>query len=233
MLSIKWFILVLTVSCFILACQNTDEGSMQPIDDYPLLSNKEEIAQLLKDKCLDTIRFKKGEVVADIGAGNGYLEAMLSLFNDSLTFYIQDIDSSVCNPETVSGVVDFYQKVNGRPFTNRFIVVIGTDTETNLPDNTFDKILMLWTYQYLKEPIKFMRDVRRKLKDGGLLYVINPDIDHEYGPELTKKYGWNASPIEREITDIIRSGFELTGISRNYDAPELPYIMVFKKDKPF
>ncbi len=229
MLQRKWLIIIAIILCFISACQTVDNDSMQPVYGYPLLSNNEEIKQLLKDKCVDTIKFRKGETIADIGAGNGYLEAMLSIYNDSLTFYIQDIDTSVCNQKAINEVVDFYQKVNARPFTNKFIVVNGTDTETNLPDNAFDKILMLWTYSYLKAPREFIIDVRKKLKEEGLFYVINPNVDYEYGKTLSLKYGWNVSSIEKEISDIIDCGFELIRISRNYNDPELPFIMVFKK----
>jgi SAM-dependent methyltransferase len=207
-----------------------DPGSMQPIDGYPFLTNKEEIKKILKDRGVGTIKLKKGEIIADIGAGNGYIEAMLSIYNDSLTFYIQDIDTLVCNQRNVNKVVDFYQEVNGGPFTNKFIVVNGTDIDTNLPDSTFDKILMIRTYQYLKEPRKFIMDVRENLKNDGLFYVINPQSDdYEYLNTIRQKYGWNASPLEKEISDIIDCGFELKRISRNYEGYEQPYIMVFKK----
>ncbi|MEN8229248.1 MAG: HEAT repeat domain-containing protein [Bacteroidota bacterium] len=202
---------------------------MQPFDGYPMLDDIEEIKDVLRDKCVDTITFRKGEIIADVGAGNGYLEAMLSFFHDDLTFYIQDIDSVVCNPNTIQEVVDFYQEVNGKPFNNRFITVNGTDTDTNLPDQTFDKILMLWTYQYLKSPREFIIDLRKKLKNDGLLYVINPDQDYKYGKLLFTEYGWNMATVERQISDIIDGGFELVGIARNYDDSEHPYIMVFKK----
>ncbi|MCK4749080.1 MAG: methyltransferase domain-containing protein, partial [Bacteroidales bacterium] len=204
-------------------------ASMQPFDGYPMLEDVKEIKEMLRDKCVDTITFRKGEIIADVGAGNGYLEAMLSFFHDDLTFYIQDIDSVVCNPKSIQEVVDFYQEVHGRPFTNRFITVNGTDTDTNLPDHTFDKILMLWTYQYLKNPCEFMIKLREKLKNEGLFYVINPDQDYEYGKLLSIEYGWNMATVEREISDIIDCGFELVGIARNHDHDELPYIMVFKK----
>ncbi len=204
-------------------------ASMQPFDGYPMLEDVKEIKVMLRDKCMDTITFRKGEMIADVGAGNGYLEAMLSFFHDDLTFYIQDIDSDVCNPSSIQAVVDFYQEVNGRPFTNRFVTVNGTDTETNLPDQVFDKILMLWTYQYLKNPREFITDLWKKLKDDGLFYVINPDQDYEYGKLLSIEYGWNMATVAMEISDIIECGFELIGIARNYDYHELPYIMVFKK----
>ena len=217
----------------LLGCNTPDDsGSMQPSDGYPYVTSMEEIKGILKHRCVDTIKFRRGEIIADIGAGNGYIEAMLSIFNDSLTFYIQDIDTSVCNQSAINEVVDFYQEINSRPFTNRFIVVNGTDTDTNLPDSIFDKILMLWTYQYLKKPKVFIKDVKDNLKDDGLFYVINPPQDEdEYTKSLRKKYGWNASPLEKQITDIIDCGFELKRISRNYDADgyNTPYMMVFRK----
>ena len=215
------------------ACNSTLEpGSMQPIDGYPFLSNLEEIQSTLKFKCIDTIDFKKGQVIADIGAGNGYVEAMLAMFHDSLTFYIQDIDSAICNQAAVDEVLDFYQEVNGKPFTNKFIIINGTDTETNLPDNNFDKIMMLWTYLYLKKPKVFIKDIRNNLKDDGLFYVINPQQEEDENlKSLRQKYGWNASPLEKQINDIIDCGFELIRISRNYDSGEYhdPFIMIFRK----
>lgn len=227
-------IVLITLSLLnLLGCKTPDDsGSMQPTEGYPYLTSKEEINRLLKDRGVEAIKFKKGEIIADIGAGNGYIEAMLSMFHDSLTIYIQDLDTSVCNQSAINEVVDFYQEVNGRPFTNRFIAVNGTDTDTNLPDSTFDKILMIWTYTYLKEPRVFIKDVRDNLKDDGLLYVINPQqYEDEYTKSIRQKYGWNASPLEKQITDIIDCGFDLMRISRNYDVDSYhqPYIMVFKK----
>ena len=219
--------------CSLFACNPpVEEGSMQPYDGYPRLTSKEEAKKTLEDRGVGNIEFRKGETIADIGAGNGYIEAMLSIFHDSLTFYIQDIDTSVCNQKAVDEVVGFYQEVNGKPFTNTFIAVNGTDTETNLPDSTFDKILMIRTYLYLKEPRTFILEVRENLKNDGLFYVINPlqtDWDREYANTLRQKYGWNMSPLEKEISDIIDCGFELKHITRKYEGYEDPFTMVFAK----
>jgi SAM-dependent methyltransferase len=229
----KHFILILIciVSCFS-DCKNKnnhDSDSMQPIDGYPRIDNVDVIKQILEAKCLDTISYKKGEIIADIGAGNGYIEAMLSLFHDSLTFYIQDIDTSVCNQIAVDSTVAFYQRIHKIPFTNKFIVVNGSDINTNLPDTAFDKVLMLWTYQYFKNPKILIADLWQKLKPNGLMYIINPNINSETGASLTAQYGWNASPIEKQISDILQCNFELINISRNLNSSEKPYIMVFKK----
>jgi SAM-dependent methyltransferase len=202
---------------------------MQPYNGYPFIGSTEEIKEHLRGRCIDTIKFKNGETIADVGAGNGYIEAMLSLFHDSLTFYIQDIDTSVCNQKAVDRVVSFYQDVNNKPFTNKFVVVNGADNKTNLPDYTFDKILMLWTYQYFKNPKAIFSDLRMKLKNDGLMYIINPNIEYESGKQLALEHGWNASPVEKEISDILDCGFELIQISRNNYCCENPYILVFKK----
>mgnify|MGYP001109621186 CR=1 FL=1 len=220
--------------CILVNCKNNHDNinsddSMQPYDGYPLLSSKEEVQEHLKGRCIDTLRFKPGETVADIGAGNGYIEAMLSIFHDSLTFYIQDIDSTVCNQKTINEAVNFYQNVKGQPMLNKFIIVTGSDNETNLPNDTFDKILMLWTYQYFKNPKAIMTDLNLKLKNDGLLYIINPNLDFEISKQLNVDHGWNASPLEKQISDILGCGFELIQISRNNYCCENPYILVFKK----
>jgi len=221
------------ICCCLSNCKSksnsNSEDSMQPYDGYPLLGSIEKIEEHLRGRCIDTIKFKIGETVADVGAGNGYIEAMLSVFYDSLTFYIQDIDTVVCNHKAIDNVVSYYQGVNNKPFTNKFIIVKGEDNKTNLPDNTFDKILMLWTYQYFKDPKAIMSDLKIKLKNDGLMYIINPNIDYASGRQLNSEYGWNASPIEKEISDIVGCGFELIQIARNNYCCENPYILVFKK----
>jgi protein-L-isoaspartate O-methyltransferase len=232
----KIIIVIIIISSCLSNCKNNcdskSDDSMQPVDGYPFLRSKEEVQEHLKGRCIDTIRFEPGETVVDVGAGNGYIEAMLSIFHDNLTFYIQDIDTTVCNQKDIDEVVTFYQNVKGKPILNKFITVTGSDNETNLPNDTFDKILMLWTYQYFKNPKAIMTDLRLKLKNDGLMYIINPNIDYESSKQLNLEHGWNASPIEKEISDILGCGFELIQISRNNYCCENPYILVFKKGIP-
>jgi hypothetical protein len=78
----------------------------------------------------------------------------------------------------------------------------------------------------------FISDVRNDLKDDGLFYVINPEVEEsEYSNTLRQKYEWNVSPLEKQINDIIDCGFELRQIRKNYESGEYnkPIIMVFSK----
>lgn len=231
--TIKHIFLYASIVLGILYCKNPqEEVTMRPYAGYPLLNDLDSIKQKLASHCLDTINFRKGEIIADIGAGNGYLEGMLSLFFDSLTFYIQDIDTSICNQLAVNKVVEFYKKLTKKPFTNQFVAINGTDSTSNLPAGIFDKILMLNTYQYIKKPKAFILDVKTKLKNDGLFYVVNPQYgDYDDLDFQRKEYGWNASPLETEISDIISGGFELTKISRKITDGKFydPYMMIFRK----
>jgi ubiquinone/menaquinone biosynthesis C-methylase UbiE len=236
---IKHVFILMIISLNLLCCKSQVKPaknlSMQNLRGYPLIENIDSIKQFLKHKCLNTINFKKGEIIADVGAGNGYLKGMLSLFNDSLTFYIQDIDTSICNQKTVDKVVDFYKRLKKKPFTNKFYVVNGSDVETTLPDETFDKILMIFTYPYLKYPQVFMTDIKHKLKPDGRMYIINPDVPiNDLTKSLKAEYGWNESPIDKEINDIIGCGFELISKSKYSYTNKRgnPYIMVFKQKNP-
>jgi len=42
------------------------------------------------------------------------------------------------------------------------------------------------------------------------------DYYYEYAHSMRQKYGWNMSPLEKEISDIIDCGFELIRISRPF-----------------
>jgi SAM-dependent methyltransferase len=237
---LRHVLILAIISLNFLCCKSQDKPanirSSQNLRGYPLLKNTHSIKKLLKQKCLDTINIENGETIADVGAGNGYLEGMLSLFHDSLTFYIQDVDTSICNQKSVDKVVDFYKKLKGKPFNSKFYMVNGSDFETNLPDETFDKIFMLNVYPCLKYPQILMTDLKQKLKPDGRMYVINPIAPvTDFTKSLKAEYGWNMSSIGEEITDIIECGFELVSLSKyNFrtNGNGHPYILVFRKKIP-
>jgi ubiquinone/menaquinone biosynthesis C-methylase UbiE len=235
--TLVYFMFIL-ISCYLInACKsvknketiNTDT-IMRSYGGYKLIkSTKEEIWKDLQEKGIRSINFKKGEVIADIGAGNGQVEVMLSLFFDSLTFYVQDIDTFACNQRELNKVIEFYHENYKKNITCKFIAVKGSHDQTNLPDSTFDKVLILWTYSYFKNPRAIMMDLQRKLKKEALVYIINPDIEIENSKSLNKQYGWNASPIDKEISDVIECGYELINVKRNYLNEEVPFVLIFKK----
>lgn len=56
-----------------------------------------------------------------------------------------------------------------------YSVVLGTDTETGLPDHCCDVVLLRLVYHHFTDPAKMRADLLRSIKPGGLIAVI--DID--------------------------------------------------------
>jgi ubiquinone/menaquinone biosynthesis C-methylase UbiE len=85
------------------------------------------------------------------------------------TFYMQDIDSNILSKKVFDKKVKQCIKLNQ---ANKFRRVIGAVNYTNLPDNSFDKIILVSTlheFTYMKEIIL---DIYSKLKPNGKLYVL-------------------------------------------------------------
>ncbi|MBO0931571.1 class I SAM-dependent methyltransferase [Fibrella aquatilis] len=114
----------------------------------------------------------KGEVFASVGAGSGTKEIIYSMMADSLTFYLQDIDPACLAAQTIAqNAATLYATAN-RANTATFIPVIGTESETKLPASTIDKLLIENSLHEFTNPADVLADVRKSLKKGGLLYVM-------------------------------------------------------------
>lgn len=94
------------------------------------------------------MNFQKGQIVASIGAKNGWFEAAASIYHDSLTFYLEDIDAECLNTPSVEATVALYAKIKKQPIRNRFEMVIGTDSTTKLPSQLFDRVLLNNTFHH-------------------------------------------------------------------------------------
>jgi ubiquinone/menaquinone biosynthesis C-methylase UbiE len=122
-------------------------------------------------KSLEIYSFQKDEVIASIGAGGGVWEIGFATFHEDLTFYLQDINGNILNQADIDYAIEYYTKVSGKPNGNKFIPVIGTETKTNLPTNTFDKVLIINSFHEFDNPINMLAEVRRILKQGGKLFI--------------------------------------------------------------
>lgn len=145
---------------------------------YGFAYSKEQVekkfAQMLKFYDL-----RPGEVVGDIGAASGWMDGALSVLTDSVTYYVQDINTVFLNEDEFTQVIDHYSKVRARPQTNTFHFVIGTPTKTNLPDAVFDKIIFNNSFHEIKKIKKLIEDLDKKLKPGGKI-IIHEEFSNDY-----------------------------------------------------
>lgn len=115
--------------------------------------------------------FKQNETVASIGASSGVWEIWFASQVDGLTFYLQDIDSFNCNQEEVDYGVKYYEKLLQKSIFAKFIPIIGTQIETNLPSITFDKVLIINSLHEFETPKFILQDIQRSLIFNGKLFI--------------------------------------------------------------
>jgi hypothetical protein len=161
-------------------------------------------------KSLETYQFRPNEIVASVGASSGVWEIWFASQVDNLTFYLQDIDPLNCNQEEIDYGINYYEKLLGKKIIGKFIPVIGTHYQTNLPLNLFDKILIINSLHEFMFVDEILQDIKNCLKPLGILFIeeqitkTSGEIHEGCGKPLFTK---------SELADCLkRNGFELDEI---------------------
>src|SRR5207247_1331272 len=117
--------------------------------------NEEERTDLL----VDSLKIKPGEVVADIGAGTGYLTRRLGeKVRPTGKVFAVDIQ-----PEMLTLLTN---KMLELGLTN-IQAVLGTISDPKLPPASVDTVLMVDVYHEFSEPYEMMQAICKGVKPGG------------------------------------------------------------------
>lgn len=165
-------------------------------------------------KELNTYNIQKGDVVAEVGAASGWREGVYSVMTDSVTYYVQDIDTVFLNQKQLNNMVKHFSSVRPTPQTNTFKMVIGTEQKTNLPDNTFDKIIITNVYHELVYPITIITDLIPKLKPNGVLI-----IEDKFSNQYRKTWHSGCNKVGPNISELIKNNEALGLYLINATAP--------------
>lgn len=137
---------------------------------YENLLQTDKLEQTLK-RYQAIYNFRKSNTLASVGAGSGTKEVIYSMMADSITFYLQDINPICLTPENLTNTISQIYNAGGRTNTATFIPVIGTERETRLPRQFFDKIIIENTLHELTYPNELLSSVRANLKPDGSLFI--------------------------------------------------------------
>src|SRR5688500_5591772 len=128
------------------------------------LERPEREAEEAPTKAVAALRLRPGQVVADIGAGSGYYTMLLSAaVGPRGRVYATDIQ-----PEMLALI---RKKLEHTPVSN-VELVLGTATESRLPDAGIDLALMVDVYHELAQPQAFLQSLKRAIKPDGRLVLI-------------------------------------------------------------
>jgi len=170
----------------------------------------------------DFLGLKPGMTFADIGASSGYYDGAMAVFLDSVTFYLSDIDRHCLNEKNLKKVLRYYSKLKGSPIeaTNRFHHVIGTSAQTLLPENTFDVIFSNATAHVLDQPDSIFRDLHKKLKPEGHLFIRDEFVYNGEEKKCDSKKCGHLLLLHAPFLELMnRNGFVVVGESKDFGHP--------------
>jgi ubiquinone/menaquinone biosynthesis C-methylase UbiE len=165
-------------------------------------------------KSLSIYNFKENETIASIGASSGVWEIWFASQVENLTFYLQDIDPLNCNQEEIDYGIKYYEKLLQKTISGKFIPIIGTQSTTNLPQNIFDKVLIINSLHEFEMPEIILQDIQGIMKPDGKLFIeeqmakFSGEIHEGCGNRLftenelvvlSEKYGFEL--VERYLKD--------------------------------
>ena len=169
----------------------------------------------VKQKEIGFYDFRAGQTIASIGAQCCHWEAAYAATTDSISFYLEDIDSSKFKKEQADFAWRYYGTLRGRPMTSTYKMVLGDERSTSLPENTFDKILIINSFHEFTFRAEMLADIKKKLKPGGILY-----IDEALPKRPGQLHGICNHPMltnDETIAILAKHGFEyVNGIDFNY-----------------
>jgi SAM-dependent methyltransferase len=171
--------------------------------------------QKMQQKEISFYDFRSGQTIASIGAQCCHWEAAYAATTDSVTFYLEDIDSSKFKKGQVEFAWNYYASLRGRPMTSDYKMIIGDERSTSLPENTFDKILVINSLHEFTFQAEMLADIKKKLKPNGILY-----IDEALPKKQGQLHGICDKPMltnEETIAIFEKKGFKyVDGIDFNY-----------------
>lgn len=116
------------------------------------------------DGALDALNLKPGMVVADVGAGTGYMSLKLAKrVGPTGKVYAEDVQAEMLD------------KVRANATKAKAVNVIalqGTFTDTKLPAGQMDLVLMVDVYHEFSEPQKMIASIRKSLKPDGRMVLL-------------------------------------------------------------
>jgi ubiquinone/menaquinone biosynthesis C-methylase UbiE len=165
-------------------------------------------------KAVALLALKPGAVVADVGAGSGYISEKLSrAVGPTGRVYAVDIQ-----PEMIA-LIDARVKKEG--LTN-VTSVLGEADDPKLPDGAVDLELMVDVYHELQHPQVVLRHLRRALRPNGRLVLLEYRKEDPTVP-IREEHKMSVADAKAELE---AEGFQLSDVN---EALPRQHLLIFTR----
>ena len=172
----------------------------------------------------DLMNWKPGQVIAEIGAGEGEMAFSAAAHVGAAGHvYATELDDNKLS--------HLNEEVKARKLEN--VSVIKADSiDTNLAENCCDDIFMRRVYHHFQHPDQTDASMFRALKPGGLLALIDFPPRRGLAPVegVPKSHGGHGIPKNILIEELRSAGFEIRTQQEGW--PDHDYCIIARKPVP-
>jgi ubiquinone/menaquinone biosynthesis C-methylase UbiE len=185
------------------------------VQGAPWLERDERQQEEEPDRALRILKIPKGAVVADIGAGSGYMSVrMAKIVGPEGKVYANDIQLAM---------LDLLRKNLEKAKLTNVTPVLGTTDDPRLPAGAIDLALMVDVYHEFSQPQKMLQKLGEALKPGGRLVLVEYRAEDPAVPILPE----HKMTREQVKLEVEHEGFKLATVNE-----ELPRQHLFIFTKP-
>ena len=184
------------------------------VQGAPWLERAERTEEEDPDRALRVLKIPKNAVVADIGAGSGYMTVrMAKIVGPQGKVYANDIQQ---------GMLDLLRKNVEKAKLMNVTPVLGTVADPRLPADTLDLVLMVDVYHEFSQPQVMLQKLREALKADGRLVLLEYRAEDPNVPILPE-HKMTRDQVKLEVE---HEGFKLATV--NEDLPR-QHLFIFTK----
>jgi predicted methyltransferase len=166
------------------------------------------------EQALQLLGIQPGLVVADVGAGSGYMTTRLArLVGPTGKVFANDLQP---------GMLRIIEDKARTEHLSNVETVQGTEVDARLPDNAIDLALLVDVYHEFWHPQEMLRSIRRSLKPDGRLILVEYRKEDPSIP-IADTHRMSVADVRTEV--------EAEGFTFDRLVPGLPrqHIIVFRK----
>jgi ubiquinone/menaquinone biosynthesis C-methylase UbiE len=116
------------------------------------------------DVMIEALKFREGEIVADIGCGSGYVARKISK-KIGTTGMVYGVDIQQEMLDLLERRMAMFRITNVKP-------VLGTTTDPKLPPASVDTMIMVDVYHEFDQPFEMIESMVKALKPGGRIVFV-------------------------------------------------------------
>jgi ubiquinone/menaquinone biosynthesis C-methylase UbiE len=196
----------------------TEEGRARAIQVF---EGSERAAFQKPEDVVAMLELEQGDIVADIGAGSGYMTSAVSAAVGA--------NGKVFAEDIVPGFLDEIRAKIAKHQLANVDSVLGTATDAKLPEACCNVIFVLDTYHHFEWPVPMLASLRKAIRPGGRLLIIefhrkpNPMFERQK-IDYAKHIPLDDSQV---IAEIERNGWKL---HEKKELPPYQYLAEFQPD---